>query len=176
MGGSLARNLAHHGNKVAVFFNRSTAVPKAHERTRQRRRILPLKTLEEFVDSLVKPRTAIIMVKAGEPTDAMINALADLMEPGDIIVDAGNAYFRTPFAARRKSALADYISSDAVCPAVRKALCAGPSMMPGGSEESRKTLKPILNPSRPRPKANRVRHPYRSQWCWPLRQDGAQRY
>ena len=53
----------------------------------------PAKTLEEFVDSLVKPRTAIIMVKAGEPTDAMINALADLMEPGDIIVDAGNAYF-----------------------------------------------------------------------------------
>ena len=36
----------------------------------------PAKTLEEFVDSLAKPRTAIIMVKSGEPTDAMINALA----------------------------------------------------------------------------------------------------
>ena len=40
------------------------------------------------------------MVKAGEPTDAMINALADLMEPGDIIVDAGNAYF--PDTIRRE--------------------------------------------------------------------------
>ena len=123
MGGSLARNLAHHGNKVAVFNRSYGRTEKLMNEHGNEGEFFPAKTLEEFVDSLVKPRTAIIMVKAGEPTDAMINALADLMEPGDIIVDAGNATSRTPFAARRKSALADCISSDAVCPAVRKALC-----------------------------------------------------
>lgn len=108
------------------------------------------------MDSLVKPRTAIIMVKAGEPTDAMINALADLMEPGDIIVDAGNAYF--PDTIRREkeiSARGLHFVGCGVSGGEEGALL-GPSMMPGGSEESWKTLKPILNPSRPRPKANRA--------------------
>ena len=93
MGGSLARNLAHHGNKVAVFNRSYGRTEKLMNEHGSEGEFFPAKTLEEFVDSLVKPRTAIIMVKAGEPTDAMINALADLMEPGDIIVDAGNAYF-----------------------------------------------------------------------------------
>lgn len=123
MGGSLARNLAHHGNKVAVFNRSYGRTEKLMNEHGSEGEFFPAKTLEEFVDSLVKPRTAIIMVKAGEPTDAMINALADLMEPGDIIVDAGNATSQTPFVARRKSALAACISSDAACPVVRKALC-----------------------------------------------------
>ena len=86
MGGSLARNLAHHGNKVAVFNRSYGRTEKLMNEHGNEGEFFPAKTLEEFVDSLVKPRTAIIMVKAGEPTDAMINALADLMEPGDIIV------------------------------------------------------------------------------------------
>ena len=96
------------------------------------------------MDSLVKPRTAIIMVKAGEPTDAMINALADLMEPGDIIVDAGNAYF--PDTIRREkeiSARGLHFVGCGVSGGEEGALL-GPSMMPGGSEESWKTLKPIF--------------------------------
>ena len=100
MGGSLARNLAHHGNKVAVFNRTYARTEKLMNEHGGEGEFYPAKTLEEFVDSLVKPRTAIIMVKAGEPTDAMINALADLMEPGDIIVDAGNAYF--PDTIRRE--------------------------------------------------------------------------
>ena len=81
MGGSLARNLAHHGNKVAVFNRTYARTEKLMNEHGTEGEFFPAKTLEEFVDSLSKPRTAIIMVKAGEPTDAMINALADLMEP-----------------------------------------------------------------------------------------------
>lgn len=123
MGGSLARNLAHHGNKVAVFNRSYGRTEKLMNEHGNEGEFFPAKTLEEFVDSLVKPRTAIIMVKAGEPTDAMINALADLMEPATSSSTQATPTSRTPFAARRKSALADCISSDAVCPAVRKALC-----------------------------------------------------
>lgn len=70
MGGSLARNLAHHGNKVAVFNRSYGRTEKLMNEHGNEGEFFPAKTLEEFVDSLVKPRTAIIMVKAGEPTDA----------------------------------------------------------------------------------------------------------
>ena len=144
MGGSLARNLAHHGNKVAVFNRTYARTEKLMNEHGTEGEFYPAKTLEEFVDSLVKPRTAIIMVKAGEPTDAMINALADLMEPGDIIVDAGNAYF--PDTIRREHALAEkglHFVGVGVSGGEEGALW-GPSMMPGGSAESYKHLGPML--------------------------------
>ena len=130
MGGSLARNLAHHGNKVAVFNRSYGRTEKLMNEHGNEGEFFPAKTLEEFVDSLVKPRTAIIMVKAGEPTDAMINALADLMEPGDIIVDAGNAYF--PDTIRREkeiSARGLHFVGCGVSGGEEGALL-GPSMMP----------------------------------------------
>ena len=144
MGGSLARNLAHHGNKVAVFNRTYARTEKLMNEHGTEGEFFPAKTLEEFVDSLTKPRTAIIMVKAGKPTDAMIDALADLMEPGDIIVDAGNAYF--PDTIRREkeiSARGLHFVGCGVSGGEEGALL-GPSMMPGGSEESWKTLKPIF--------------------------------
>ena len=62
MGGSLARNLAHHGNKVAVFNRTYARTEKLMNEHGGEGEFYPAKTLEEFVDSLVKPRTAIIMV------------------------------------------------------------------------------------------------------------------
>ena len=65
------------------------------------------KTLEEFVASLARPRKAIILVQAGRPTDAVIDGLAALFEPGDIIIDGGNALWtdtiRREKASRKKT-------------------------------------------------------------------------
>lgn len=144
MGASLSRNLARHGNTVAVFnrhYSRTQTLISEHgdEGT-----FVPAQSLEEFVGSLVKPRTAIIMVKAGGPTDDMIDALADLMEPGDIIVDAGNAYFKDTI--RREKAIRArglHFVGCGVSGGEEGALL-GPSMMPGGTDESWNTLGPIL--------------------------------
>lgn len=144
MGASLARNLARHGNKVAVFNRHYSRTEKLITEHGSEGEFFPAKTMEEFVASLKKPRTAIIMVKAGEPTDAMIDQLADLMEPGDIIVDAGNAHF--PDTIRREKAISArglHFVGCGVSGGEEGALL-GPSMMPGGSEESWKTLKPIF--------------------------------
>ena len=84
------------------------------------------------------------MVKAGDPTDQMINDLADLMGPGDIIVDAGNAYFKDTI--RREKAIRArglHFVGCGVSGGEQGALL-GPSMMPGGTDESWKTLGPIL--------------------------------
>ncbi len=144
MGASLARNLARHGNKVAVFNRHYSRTEKLITEHGSEGEFFPAKAMEEFVASLKKPRTAIIMVKAGEPTDAMIDQLADLMEPGDIIVDAGNAHF--PDTIRREKAISArglHFVGCGVSGGEEGALL-GPSMMPGGSEESWKTLKPIF--------------------------------
>ena len=60
-------------------------------------------TLEEFVGSLSKPRKIVILVKAGGPTDAVIDSLLPLLETGDIVIDGGNALWTDTI--RREKAL-----------------------------------------------------------------------
>src|ERR1700757_2822485 len=93
MGRSLARNFARHGYATALH-NRTAARTDAimdefgHEGT-----FVPSHTAEEFVASLERPRRLVIMVNAGAATDAVINEFAPLLEPGDMIIDGGNAHF-----------------------------------------------------------------------------------
>ena len=84
------------------------------------------------------------MVKAGSATDAVINELAEYMEPGDIIVDGGNAYFKDTIRRERElRAKGLHFVGMGVSGGEEGALL-GPSMMPGGSDESWERLKPIL--------------------------------
>ncbi|WEV72502.1 NADP-dependent phosphogluconate dehydrogenase [Bifidobacterium sp. ESL0790] len=144
MGSNLARNLAHHGNTVALYNRHYERTDKLMKEHGSEGKFVPAKTIDEFVASLKKPRTAIIMVKAGAPTDAMIEALADAMDKGDIIVDGGNSYFKDTI--RREKAIRarglHYVGCG-VSGGEEGALN-GPSMMPGGTDESWKTLGPIL--------------------------------
>src|SRR5699024_3894870 len=102
-GSHLARDLARNGFYVAIH-NRSVGktehVIAEHGSDGE---FYPSESMADFVASLQKPRVAIIMVKAGGPTDAVIDELASLMEEGDIIVDAGNALFTD--TRRREAAL-----------------------------------------------------------------------
>jgi 6-phosphogluconate dehydrogenase len=144
MGSNLARNLARHGYKVAVH-NRSFAKTKALiEQHGDEGEFVPAETAAELVASLQRPRQVIIMVKAGAPTDAVIDELADLMEPGDMIIDGGNAHFAD--TRRREAALRDrglHFVGAGISGGEEGALN-GPSIMPGGSAESYKHLGPVL--------------------------------
>lgn len=80
MGASLARNLARHGNAVAIYNRHYSRTEKLMEEHGDEGAFYPAKTVKEFVDLLERPRTAIIMVKAGSATDAVINELAEYME------------------------------------------------------------------------------------------------
>ena len=121
MGSNLARNLAHHGNTVALFNRHYSRTEKLMNEHGTEGNFVPAETLEEFAASLKRPRTAIIMVKAGAPTDATIAQLEEVFEPGDIIVDGGNPSSRTPSSVRRKYVPRASTSWVAVCPVVRKA-------------------------------------------------------
>src|SRR6201985_1931011 len=89
MGSNIARNFAHHGYTVALH-NRSVATTDAVLADHgSEGKFVRTETMAEFAAALEKPRRALIMVKAGDPTDAVINELADVFEEGDIIIDAG---------------------------------------------------------------------------------------
>jgi 6-phosphogluconate dehydrogenase len=145
MGSNLARNLASREGNVVAVFNRSP------ERTRQlitehgeEGDFVPSEKIEDFVASLQSPRTAIIMVQAGAGTDAVIEQLAEHFEPGDIVVDGGNADFHDTI--RREKAMSAkglHFVGTGISGGEEGALN-GPSIMPGGSAESYKTLGPIL--------------------------------
>jgi len=144
MGSNLARNLAsREGNTVAVL-NRSRAKTDDLVALHPDAGFVPTFSYEEFAASLQKPRTAIIMVKAGLGTDAVIDELVRVFEPGDIIVDGGNAYF--PDTIRREKAVRETGINfvGAGISGGEEGALLGPSIMPGGSAESWVTLGPIL--------------------------------
>lgn len=144
MGSNLARNLAsREGNRVAVY-NRSVERTELLVSEHPEANFIASSTIDEFVASLAKPRTAIIMVQAGAGTDAVINQLAERFEPGDIIVDGGNALF-TDTIRREKEVSARGINFvGAGISGGEEGALKGPSIMPGGSAEAYKTLGPIL--------------------------------
>jgi len=93
MGSNISRNCAQHGYTVALH-NRSIAKTDALlSEHGNEGKFVRSETVPEFLAALEKPRRVLIMVKAGDPTDAVINELADAMEEGDIIIDGGNALY-----------------------------------------------------------------------------------
>jgi 6-phosphogluconate dehydrogenase len=144
MGENLALNMESKGFSVAVF-NRTTEVTEKFASGRGKgKNIQPMRTMEEFVAALKKPRKAMIMVKAGAPVDAVINQLAPLLEEGDVIIDGGNSLFAD--TQRRGKELEDkgiHFVGMGVSGGEEGAL-KGPSLMPGGSRESWEIIAPIF--------------------------------
>ena len=144
MGSNLARNLAsREGNTVAIF-NRSHEKTAHLAATHPEAGFVPTASYAEFAAALQKPRTAIIMVKAGAGTDAVIDALVEVFEPGDIIVDGGNALFTDTIRRERAVRETGINFVGAGISGGEEGALTGPSIMPGGSDESWITLGPIL--------------------------------
>jgi 6-phosphogluconate dehydrogenase len=143
MGRNLALNIESRGHAVSVF-NRS------RERTDDMLNAFPGKKLvgtyspEEFVQSLEKPRRILLMVKAGEATDATIAELLPLLDKGDVLIDGGNTFFKDTI--RRNEELARHgihFIGTGVSGGEEGALH-GPSIMPGGQKEAYDLVAPIL--------------------------------
>ncbi|MGY1808225.1 NADP-dependent phosphogluconate dehydrogenase [Blastococcus sp. SYSU D00669] len=144
MGANLARNLARHGHQVVLHNRtqaRTDALMAAHGGEGD---FVPTTTTEEFVQALERPRSILIMVKAGAPTDAVIDELVPLLDEGDIVIDGGNARYQD--TQRRTAALAErglHFVGTGVSGGEEGALN-GPSIMPGGSAESYAIVGPML--------------------------------
>ena len=145
MGRNLARNFARHGYTVALH-NRTTSRTTAMvDQFGHEGNFVPAQTAEEFVQPRSSARDAlVIMVNAGPATDAVIDEFAPLLEDGDMIIDGGNAHFGD--TRRREAKLREqnlHFVGMGVSGGEEGALN-GPSIMPGGSQESYQALGPML--------------------------------
>lgn len=144
MGSNIARNFARNGFTVALH-NRSVgktdALLQEHGSDGD---FVRTETIAEFVAALERPRRVLVMVKAGDATDTVIEELAAAMEAGDIIIDGGNALYTDTI--RREATLRERGLNfvGAGISGGEEGALNGPSIMPGGPKESYESLGPIL--------------------------------
>ena len=144
MGRNLVLNMSDHGIRVAVF-NRTTAKVDAFlEGEAAGRDILGAHSLEHLVQQLTTPRVVMLMVKAGAPVDATIDALVPLLDAGDIIMDGGNSHYED--TARRMKRLEEdgihFVGTGVSGGEIGARF--GPSIMPGGDRTAWPRIQPIL--------------------------------
>jgi 6-phosphogluconate dehydrogenase len=144
MGENLALNVERNGFPVSVY-NRTTSVTDKFMQTRaQGKNFYAAHTLEDFVQSLERPRRILIMVKAGGPVDAVMNQLKPLLEEGDMIIDGGNSlYTDTERRVKEMESTGLSFIGMGVSGGEEGALN-GPSLMPGGTEAAYREIEPIV--------------------------------
>lgn len=144
MGQSLVLNIESRGYSVAVYNRTSKKTEAFIDGRTAEERITAAYSLEEFVGSLDKPRRVFMMVKAGDPTDALIGKLLPLLEAGDVLMDGGNAHYED--TDRRCGSAEDhgvlYLGVGVSGGEIGALL--GPAIMAGGSESAYEIAAPIL--------------------------------
>jgi len=143
MGENLALNVQDHGYSVAVW-NREPETVTKFVKKHEGKKFVGTKTLEAFTKALERPRRIMMMIKAGDPVDQTIEKLLPYLEKDDIIIDGGNSWFED--TQRRTKYLEEkgfHFVGSGVSGGEEGARF-GPSLMPGGSKQSYKALKPIF--------------------------------
>jgi len=144
MGENLVLNMESKGFQVTVFNRSLKKVDDFLGARAKGKKIIGAYSIEEFVGSLERPRKVMLMIKAGNAVDDMIETLLPHLEKGDIIIDGGNTHF--PDTNRRTAYLESkgflYIGTG-VSGGEEGALL-GPSIMPGGSKAAWPVIKPIF--------------------------------
>ncbi|PWH82171.1 phosphogluconate dehydrogenase (NADP(+)-dependent, decarboxylating) [Algibacter marinivivus] len=149
MGKSLCINLSNNGFKISMY-NRHVDGVEEHVALKFKKKhtelssALPFDNLEEFVNSIQKPRKIMFMVNAGKTIDAVIENILPYLSEGDIIIDGGNSNYNSTKERFEylKSKNIHFIGAG-VSGGEEGAL-KGPSIMPSGSREAYKSVQPFL--------------------------------
>ena len=154
MGKNLALNIADHGFTVAVF-NRTVEKTKAFLAEAARRelsaeRLIGCETYGEFVQSLQRPRRVLIIVKSEaedqhqlDAVDQVIEQLAPHLDPGDVVIDGGNSMWEATIRREKQLAATGIHFVGSGVSGGEEGARFGPSLMPGGTREAWKIIKPV---------------------------------
>lgn len=144
MGQNLILNMNDHGYTVVAFNRTVSKVDDFLANEAKGTRVIGAHSIEEVTARLKRPRRVMLMVKAGDPVDAMIEQLLPHLEAGDIIIDGGNSLFSD--TARRL----EYVESKGLLyigmgvSGGEEGARHGPSIMPGGSPAAWSSIKDIF--------------------------------
>lgn len=143
MGRNFLLNIASHGFSAAGY-DKDLEKVKALRSETQELKIQSAEDISEFISLLRKPRAIIMLVPAGKPVDSVIQDLLPHLEPGDLIIDAGNSYFKdTNLRTLNLDKLGIHFMGVGISGGEEGAR-KGPSIMPGGSKEAYERIRPIF--------------------------------
>ncbi len=149
MGQNIVLNMADHGFHVAVY-NRTTATMEKFVSEHPKGSFGDLggavsgfPELKDFVAAIERPRRIMILVKAGRATDAVIDSLTPHLDPGDVIIDGGNAHWEDTIRRERTLKEQGFLFVGSGVSGGEEGARFGPSLMPGGDAEAWKTIEPV---------------------------------
>lgn len=143
MGRNLALNMGDHGYDVAIY-NRSPENLELAVQADTKNKLKPFTTLEDFVDALERPRSIVLLIKAGDPVDQMIEKLLPLLDPDDLIIDCGNSYFKDTRRRAKELAPKNIRYLGVGVSGGEEGARFGPAIMPGGDPEAYKRVQDLF--------------------------------
>ena len=174
MGQNLALNIEDHGQSVAVW-NLEPEWVGRFVAANQGKQIVGNADLAQFVRSLESPRRILMMIKAGDPVDQMLERIAPLLEEGDILIDGGNSFFKD--TQRREAAMRarglNFFGMGVS--GGEEGARHGPSLMPGGDPDAYRHVQSNPRVHRGQDSFGSLRDLCRRRRRRSLCQDGSQR-
>lgn len=143
MGHNLLLNIADHGFTVAGYDNDAAKI-EALGKNIDPTKIFYTSGLDEFIRSLNKPRSIIILVPAGNPVDAVIDKITLFLEKNDLLIDSGNSHFRDTELRSGKLAENGVFFMGMGISGGEQGARNGPSLMPGGPKEAHERVRKIF--------------------------------
>jgi 6-phosphogluconate dehydrogenase len=140
MGGNMAHRLLIAGHRVLTYDREQAAVAASQDLG-----AVGLTSLEDLVAALSVPRAVWVMVPAGQPTEDTIDALAPLLQPGDVVLDGGNSFYKDSIRRGEKLGSRGIDFIDVGTSGGIWGLTEGYALMVGGNAEAVKRLEPVFH-------------------------------
>jgi 6-phosphogluconate dehydrogenase len=145
MGKALTFNMENQGFSISTYDHVSDVVFAFEKLVQKDQKILCFSDLKAFVSSLLKPRKILLMITAGNPVDSVLNQLLPLLEPGDVIADGGNSYYKDTMKRYEYCQKYDISFLGIGISGGENGALTGPSLMPSGDVEAYQLFEPLLN-------------------------------
>ncbi|MGO9337583.1 MAG: decarboxylating NADP(+)-dependent phosphogluconate dehydrogenase [Terracidiphilus sp.] len=144
MGQNLVLNMNDHGFKVAVFNRTVSKVDDFLANEAKGTQVVGAHSMQEFTGLLKRPRRVMLMVKAGDTVDQMIDHVLPYLEPGDIVIDGGNSLFTDSNRRTKDLAAKGVLFIGTGVSGGEEGARFGPSIMPGGNPAAWPHVKDIF--------------------------------
>ena len=142
MGSNLARNMVSKGFSVSCYdWDESLRNGFSEQYTEG---FSHTGSLKEFVESIERARKIMIMIKAGSPVDSVLNELAPLLNPGDVVIDGGNSQWEDTERRVKLCEEQDLLFVGCGVSGGEEGALNGPALMPGGSDDAWELIQPIF--------------------------------